>query len=406
MSSEVGKRVIIHGVVAKPELNGKKGTCISYDAERGRIVVRLDAGDTVSLKPNNVAEEINPEIAIGVPAVVANGVAASGIPANGIAGNGSDWAVDRVRQFVGTDEVLLGVWQISERNRGNMTKQACAPLVLPPCWPIAVCCAPCVCVTCDTLKSIHGGTIYALTESSIWRLVEADPYQGDCMGLPLIDRRAYASGSLPLAAISSIAVGVEEGTETSIDRCFPTQQVLLGVPPGNGLATERSEESPRFKDRMALYVDEPVRAAACLPQVLASRPPHSPLISVFAARPCRPPALLHCRIAIRIAAIASRRRAPRIPRLAQEAVAALIHDAKGRAPSHLAGSALLESLFASMGGGMGSGMAAPGAMRMDRGTRGAEGVRDALEQLEELLGLGLISRSEYDAKRAELLAGI
>ena len=50
----VGKQVLVHGLVAKPELNNRTGTAAGWDSERGRYSVRLQDGSTVALKPANL----------------------------------------------------------------------------------------------------------------------------------------------------------------------------------------------------------------------------------------------------------------------------------------------------------------------------------------------------------------
>ena len=50
----VGKQVLVHGLVAKPELNDRTGTAAGWDSERGRYSVRLQDGSTVALKPANL----------------------------------------------------------------------------------------------------------------------------------------------------------------------------------------------------------------------------------------------------------------------------------------------------------------------------------------------------------------
>ena len=52
----VGKQVLVHGLVAKPELNNRTGTAAGWDSERGRYSVRLQDGSTVALKPANLRE--------------------------------------------------------------------------------------------------------------------------------------------------------------------------------------------------------------------------------------------------------------------------------------------------------------------------------------------------------------
>ena len=50
----VGEQVLVHGLVAKPELNDRTGTAAGWDSERGRYSVRLRDGSTVALKPANL----------------------------------------------------------------------------------------------------------------------------------------------------------------------------------------------------------------------------------------------------------------------------------------------------------------------------------------------------------------
>jgi tetratricopeptide (TPR) repeat protein len=52
----VGEQVLVHGLVAKPELNNRTGTATGWDSERGRFAVLLQDGSTVALKPANLRE--------------------------------------------------------------------------------------------------------------------------------------------------------------------------------------------------------------------------------------------------------------------------------------------------------------------------------------------------------------
>lgn len=52
-----GGRVIVDGLVAKPEYNGLAGTITSWDEEKGRAGVKLDCGEPasgLSLRPANL----------------------------------------------------------------------------------------------------------------------------------------------------------------------------------------------------------------------------------------------------------------------------------------------------------------------------------------------------------------
>jgi hypothetical protein len=52
---QVGRRVVIHGLVAKPELNGRTGTALSFDDDKGRYSVALDdASSSLMIKPCNL----------------------------------------------------------------------------------------------------------------------------------------------------------------------------------------------------------------------------------------------------------------------------------------------------------------------------------------------------------------
>ena len=118
----------------------------------------------------------------------------------------------------------------------NVLWQSATPLAFPLCWPVAVCCAPCICTLNDALERLHGGTLYALTENGFWRWVDADPHDADCLGCPLLDARMYESGMLPLEMITSIATDIEPDMKTSFDSCCPTSQVVLTVATGHRLA--------------------------------------------------------------------------------------------------------------------------------------------------------------------------
>ena len=49
----LGRRVVINGLVAKPELNGRAGTAVSFDDDKGRYLVELD-DTSLMIKPCNL----------------------------------------------------------------------------------------------------------------------------------------------------------------------------------------------------------------------------------------------------------------------------------------------------------------------------------------------------------------
>ena len=50
-----GRRVVINGLVAKPELNGRTGTAVSFDEDKGRYSVELDGtSSSLMIKPCNL----------------------------------------------------------------------------------------------------------------------------------------------------------------------------------------------------------------------------------------------------------------------------------------------------------------------------------------------------------------
>ena len=67
----VGRKVKIAGVTSKPELNGLQGIAVSFDDAKGRYSVRLDKGETISLKPS------------ALEAVDAGGAGTGGFPGMG-----------------------------------------------------------------------------------------------------------------------------------------------------------------------------------------------------------------------------------------------------------------------------------------------------------------------------------
>jgi hypothetical protein len=49
-----GDQVTVQGLQAKPEYNGQKGTCVSFDVEKERWEVRLHNGAQLCVKPSNL----------------------------------------------------------------------------------------------------------------------------------------------------------------------------------------------------------------------------------------------------------------------------------------------------------------------------------------------------------------
>ena len=49
-----GKQVKIHGLQAKPELNGRVGLAASYNDTTGRYNVKLPDGSAIALQPKNL----------------------------------------------------------------------------------------------------------------------------------------------------------------------------------------------------------------------------------------------------------------------------------------------------------------------------------------------------------------
>lgn len=56
----LGKRVVLSGLKAKPELNGAFGSALAFDEVKGRYQVALDSGVSVLLKGTNLAEAPQP----------------------------------------------------------------------------------------------------------------------------------------------------------------------------------------------------------------------------------------------------------------------------------------------------------------------------------------------------------
>jgi ankyrin repeat protein len=55
----VGRRVLIVGLVAKPELNGRTGTALSFDDDKGRYSVKLDeSSSSMLIKPCNLLPQV------------------------------------------------------------------------------------------------------------------------------------------------------------------------------------------------------------------------------------------------------------------------------------------------------------------------------------------------------------
>jgi ankyrin repeat protein len=63
----LGSRVIINGLVAKPELNGRTGMAVRFDDDTGRYSVELDDNSSLMFKPCNLlAARCNGDILEGI----------------------------------------------------------------------------------------------------------------------------------------------------------------------------------------------------------------------------------------------------------------------------------------------------------------------------------------------------
>ena len=57
--SLLSRRVVIIGIVAKPELNGRTGTALSFDDDKGRYLVELDQSSaSLMIKPCNLSPAV------------------------------------------------------------------------------------------------------------------------------------------------------------------------------------------------------------------------------------------------------------------------------------------------------------------------------------------------------------
>ena len=55
----VGRRVLIVGLVAKPEFNGRAGTALSFDDDKGRYFVEFDEpSSSMLIKPCNLEQQV------------------------------------------------------------------------------------------------------------------------------------------------------------------------------------------------------------------------------------------------------------------------------------------------------------------------------------------------------------
>jgi len=63
----IGATVLLHGLVARPELNGARGTVVNaLDPRSGRVGVRLDeGGSTIALKPSNLTDARQQKFGMG-----------------------------------------------------------------------------------------------------------------------------------------------------------------------------------------------------------------------------------------------------------------------------------------------------------------------------------------------------
>lgn len=108
----VGKRVLISGLLARPELNGLVGEPISYSSERSRYSVRID-GEIVALRSENLRLQPRDDAADATAFGAGVKVLLKGLLAkpelNGCGGTIVEWNAEKGRYVVQLDGSLASM---------------------------------------------------------------------------------------------------------------------------------------------------------------------------------------------------------------------------------------------------------------------------------------------------------
>lgn len=134
----VGKKVVISGLLARPDLNGLVGEATSFDASKGRYAVLINA-EVLSLKPANLAMQKSNENDATAFAPSAR-VRIKGLVAkpelNECGGTVVEWNADKERYIVALDgslKTMLLRAQNLERDRRERCMCARARTLNPVC---------------------------------------------------------------------------------------------------------------------------------------------------------------------------------------------------------------------------------------------------------------------------------
>ena len=156
-----------------------------------------------------------------------------------IHGGAPAWAVERARQIVAPDETFLGIYVVSDKNATNATGAPCFIYCVPwittcftPFWwvgAIGCCCAGVnLCWYRDLVKS----RIYIITDKKLYRAENPEA----AAKAPPCWRHTYdapdADSIRERAALLEDVTTVYAGHGCSWP-CCPTEQVVVGLPPGH-----------------------------------------------------------------------------------------------------------------------------------------------------------------------------
>lgn len=130
----VGKRVLITGLLARPELNGLVGEPLSYSCERGRYSVRVD-GEIVAMRSENLRLQPRNSEADATAFGAGVKVLLKGLSAkpelNGHGGTVVQWNEEKGRYVVQMDGSLEKVL-LRASNLERSTREAWAPAMHDP----------------------------------------------------------------------------------------------------------------------------------------------------------------------------------------------------------------------------------------------------------------------------------
>ena len=188
----------------------------------------------------------------------------------GIGGDPTAEDVAKARELVAPNEKILGVYRIRDGDAHAAVMSRCFPLALPCFWPHAVACSPCLLTCYIQTRNALNGTIYVVTTTHIHRHVDPDK---SCWADTPCKVRGGGGCQIPTNASARLQEVVDVKAEPPLapvcGACFRPTGVTLRLYRGSRLANVGTSMAVIYtgvapEDVVALIKDAQAKSGATL----------------------------------------------------------------------------------------------------------------------------------------------